>query len=255
MADLVKELEKKAAVTRVKADGKAAVWEAQKLLMEDSSADFQLLRNMGLHTSIVQAQNLVGRRIELERLDKQYGKVFTIEEIKSLSMKYALKFLRSDSYKGIIDVEITAKMKQFSKDCSVPLDSTTLGFKFFIMAPQKAFNLVSGEKKPVPVDPILFYQIDENHYRMIHKWGNDFSVTRAILGWKYRSELNYMLFWTFMIAFIPAISLSSIFHHIWIAGAITAFSFAVVAIFHLNNTHVFKNWDKLWNSKEKQEYN
>lgn len=255
MADLVKELEKKAVATRKEATGTAAVWEAQKLLMEDSSADFLLLKEMGLHSSIVQAQNLVGRRIELEKLDKQYGKVFTIEEIKSLCMKYALKFQRSDNYKGIIDVEITAKMKQFSKDCGVKLDSTTLGFSFFIMAPQKAFNLVSGEKKPVPVDPILFYKIDENHFRMIHKWGNDFSVTRTVLGWKYKTEFNYMLFWTFMIAFIPAVALSAIFHHLWVAGAITAFSFAVVAIFHLNNTHVFKSWGQLWNTKEKQEYN
>ena len=41
------------------------------------------------------------------------------------------------------------------------------------------------------LDPVLFYKIDDQHYRLIHKWGNDFTVLRRIKGYVYDNVDNY----------------------------------------------------------------
>lgn len=111
--------------------------------------------------------------------------------IKQLAIEYKLKFLSSRYFSGHMDVEVLSKIKEFAKNTNTEIDPHTLSSRFFILAPVECFHLNQRERpKPVPVDPLIFYMIGDNHYRLIHKWGSDFSPLRRILGWKWESMSN-----------------------------------------------------------------
>lgn len=173
-----------------------------KLLLEgDSQEDLRILRNLSNLSQLSQVENIRGRQIELEKFEKNYaGDVYTIDHIKKLCIDYHLRFLPSKLYTGSFDVELAAKMKEFSASTKTELNEWNLKQKFFIMAPQEMFQL-RDEKYLTKrqLDPVIFYKIDETHYRMIHKWGNDFSIMRLLEGFRWKSWWNYQLFNTFML--------------------------------------------------------
>lgn len=173
-----------------------------KLLLEgDSQEDLRILRNLSNSSQLSQVETIRGRQIELENLEKNYvGDVYTIDQIKKLCIDYHLRFLSSNLYTGSFDVELTAKLKQFSADAKVELNEWNLKNKFFIMAPQEMFQL-RDEKYLTKrqLDPVIFYKINDTHYRMVHKWGNDFTIFRLIDGFRWKSWWNYQLFNTFML--------------------------------------------------------
>lgn len=198
MANLEKELKAVARTKRKDLSESVAITETQRLIADKGAEDMGILQEMGLHHSIIAAQELNMKAIELEDLEKKYGQIFTRAEIKGIAMKYALKFLRSDKYNGAIDPVMLQKMKSFFSDAGITLNKAQLGYKFFILAPSQAFNLEKRANKPVPPDPMLFYKLDGEgeNFRLIHKWGADLTLFRRIVGWKYRYVVNYLLFWT-----------------------------------------------------------
>lgn len=180
--------------------------EVKLLLAGDHQQDVGLMRSLAGSSKLIQQEKIVGAQLELEKFNKQYGKTFTLEQIKTLAMKYNLRFLRSTRFKGDMDIQVISKVKEFAKEHEVScLDEHSLGTKFFIMAPAESFHMETRSLKSVRAqekeearrklmmerDPILFYKIDEKHYRMIHKWGRDLTATRAIAGWYWKNFKNY----------------------------------------------------------------
>lgn len=161
-----------------------------KLLENNAAAeDIRLATALGSKNSISRQQTRKGALMHLENLDKQYvGNVFTLEQIKRLAMLYDMRFLQSRHYCGEIDLGVITKLKQFSAETGTEITDGNLQHNFYILAPEKCFNLKRIEKvKRVP-DPALFYKIDETHYRLIHQWGTDFNIFNRIAGlnWKNR---------------------------------------------------------------------
>lgn len=212
MPNLEKELKNVSKTQRRDLSTSVAVTETQRLIADKGAEDMDILRSMGMHSSVMKAIELQGRKIELESLENKYGQIFTFQEIRSLALRYGLRFLRSDSYKGSIDPEMLAKMKEFFGDAGIEMNKAKLGYNFFILAPYTAFNMKERENKPVPPDPILFYKLDESNYRLIHKWGADLTWYRRIIGWKYRYIINYLLFYTVLFS-IPVTSIVKYFTH------------------------------------------
>lgn len=182
-----------------------------KLLLEgESQEDARILRGLSKNSHINRIENVRGRQIELENMENEYdGKVYTLEQIKDLCVDYRLRFLQSRYYTGSFDVEVSAKIKEFSKTTNSSIDDYTLGRRFFIMAPQEMFELteekyISKAELRKQLDPAIFYQIDENHYRLIHKWGSDFTIFRLIEGFRWKSWWNHQIFNTVM--FMPIIT-------------------------------------------------
>lgn len=205
MANLVKELKIKAIDRQRTLEQLSAVTEATRLIAEKGAEDMNILREMGMHSSVMRDVNLHGRKLELEQFDKKYGEVYTIEDIKSVACKYALKLLRSDCYNGEIDPVMLQKIKQFFVDSGIEMNKAKLGFNMFVLAAPGSFALTD---RPIPPkDPILFYKLDQDHYRMIHKWGADLTMWRYIRGIKNSCRAGYLTYWfvkfSLMITTIP----------------------------------------------------
>ena len=101
--------------------------------------------------------------------------LYHISQIKAICVRYRLRFLDADRFKGKIPVEAKLKLGRFhrqGKDLS--------GFK--IIAPAKLFKLDEKDK-----DPLLFAQLDKDHYYFIHQWGKDLNPLRKWLVWPLRS--------------------------------------------------------------------
>jgi hypothetical protein len=251
--NLQEQLEKEAVIKREEDfSGLKALESTKQLLLEAGTADYQILRDMGMHRSIQRNIDLKGRKMELEKLEEQYGQIFTVDEIKNLACKYALKFLRSDEYSGEVDVEMLAKIKEFSKESGIDMNGAKLQYNFFILAPQAAFVL-KNKPDPIPRDPILFYRIDENHFRLIHKWGNDLSNWRRLIGWKYTNELTYIAYW-FTITFLPLFFICMCIQpSLWLAipAFVVATVFSVVRV-NRDGKGKFEKWSETWINNEKQ---
>ena len=167
-----------------------------KLLMDgDAAEDLRISRALGRNHSLARAEVMVGKKIELEKLDAGYGgNVFKVEDIKNLCIKYHLRFLKTEYFAGHLDVEVFAKLKAFSKETNTEITTGNLERKFYILAPSESFTLKENRLPRISDDPAIFYKIDEDHYRLIHKWGADFTPLRYLKGLMWRNAaLTYWL--------------------------------------------------------------
>ena len=169
----------------------------------DESEDTRILRNLSQNSELNRVERITQTALEIEKLESSYtGNVFTLEQIKKLAIDYRLRFLNSQYFTGKFDVEVAAKIKEFAKENNISLHEYQLKNCFFILGPKEVFYLKEVKyTEPRPIDPILFYRIDENHFRLIHKWGSDFTVFRYLEGYKWKNIWNY--FWFKMFALFP----------------------------------------------------
>lgn len=203
-----KELQKKAEEKRkiLNAD---PVKQVQLLLEDQSQQDAHILRGLSDNSHFNKIERVRGSFLELEKLESQFdGNVFEISEIKEMALNYNLRFLNSRLFTGAYDVEVASKIREFSKKTDVLINDATLKYNFYILAPKEMFDL--NVEKHVSkaelrrelrrrLDPIIFYKIDDTHYRMIHKWGQDFTPLRALSGYRWRNFGNFMRFNTFLV--------------------------------------------------------
>lgn len=234
--------------------------EVKGLLGYQETRDKQILQMIGGNSVNTAIHNIQGAAIQLEKEEDYYGsRVFTNDQIKTLCGKYRLKFLPSSNFIGSFGIEVAAKIKEMEKkicesrdadrakreNCTVEelrakesyvpfkFDDHQLKNDFSIMAPPSMFNL-SVRPKPEKIreirsyDPVLFFKANDK-WAMVYKWGNDFSVLRAIKGFVYKNE-STMLFTTFLIvASLLFLGLST-FTNIFINGNLNYNILAVVAV-------------------------
>ena len=204
-----KELEKVSQEEKQKFDLEP-VNEIKLLLAGESSEDARILRGLSQNSQFNRIEKVRGEQLELENFENEYeGKVYTIDQIEKLCVDYRLRFLQSRLYTGTYDVEVAAKIKEFARNTKSPIDEYTLGRRFYMMAPGEMFALrdekyISKAELRRQADPAIFYQIDEKHYRLIHKWGDDFTIFRLIQGFRWKSWWSHQLFNTVMLAPIVA---------------------------------------------------
>jgi hypothetical protein len=199
--------------------------EVKLLLNGDSTEDSRILRGLSKNSQFNRVEKVRGEQLELEKLEEGFqGKVYTVAEVKKLAVDYHLRFLPSMHYTGTYDVEVAAKIKDFAKATNSPIDDWSLGRRFYVLAPTNMFDLqdekyLSKADLRRMADPAIFFQIDEKHYRLIHKWGNDFTVFRHLEGFRWSSFLNHFLFNTAIIMPIVAFFLSLVTGN-WMAHVI-----------------------------------
>jgi len=183
------------------------VKEIQLLLESCESEDRRILQNLSKKSEVARHDKIKSDFMDLENLESEYvGKIYTISQIEDLAISYKLRFLSTQYYTGKFDIELSAKIKEFSKATKTEIDNYTLSTKFFILAPEENFTLKDEKyitKKQL--DPVIFYKVDDKHYRMIHKWGNDFSIFRLIKGYSYRNWWTHQI--TNTVSLLPIFSL------------------------------------------------
>ena len=166
--------------------------------------------------------------------------VFHIDTIKNICVRYRLRFLDSNLFKGEYPKNITKIISDIEKKHDTNLNN------FMIMAPSKLFKIKS------PDDPILFIPIGNNYYYLIHKWGEEFNYLRKLLVLPFKNIDNLTIFSVLVSVFfallgklfIPSLTSSEVF--ILFLFLVKGFIFIFFYTFFLTR----KNFsESIWNSK------
>lgn len=115
--------------------------------------------------------------------------IFHLEDIKSLCIRYRLRFLDSHFFKGEIPEEAISKIRRLESQYQINLS----GFK--VMAPSKLLKLENAD------DPLLFLPLQNNYFYLVHKWGNDLHPFRELLMWPYKNFEN-LVFTVFLLSIL-----------------------------------------------------
>ncbi|MFZ5554290.1 MAG: hypothetical protein ACOZCO_14320 [Bacteroidota bacterium] len=109
-------------------------------------------------------------------------KLFSLEEIKNTCIRYRMRFLDSELYKGNIPQEAVFKIRELQKKSETRLE------KFKIMAPERLFRLADAD-----ADPMLFAETTGGKFYLIHKWGTDMKWYRRALAFPSQSLQNLVI--------------------------------------------------------------
>ncbi len=140
--------------------------EVHSLLAEEQKQD-DLIRAMVLSAS-------GDRPVRVRGMDPD--RVYHLDSIKALCIRYRLRFLPSGLFKGDIPNQTVHAIRALERKVESPMSS------FLMMAPADRFQLCDTE-----VDPLLFVPLGEGCYYLVHKWGSDLSPLRAALNWPFRT--------------------------------------------------------------------
>ena len=177
---------------------------------------------------------------DVNKLDTD--KIYHIENIKSLCIDYRLRFLDLKYFKGEIPDEGIKKINSFKASHG------SLISNFKIMAPSKMFRLKNYD------DPLLFINLGNNYFYLIHKWGNDLSPFRKLLMWPFKNILNLIVFMIILSLFLTEITPAGLFSK---SASVSSFFMifffmfkAVASIFIFYGFSLGKNFNKyIWNNK------
>lgn len=170
--DLKKELEKQR--DRSNRKGENEVMQAfRKLLTQDDEKDADVL----------------SRIFESNENDGEYhfgnleeSRIYSLSDIKELCIQYRLRFLDASLFKGEIPYEAISQIKELEKKHQVVLSD------FKMLAPAPMFNLQRKDR-----DPLLFLNLGEGHFYLIHKWGRDLHPLRKLLVFPFRNFKTLLL--------------------------------------------------------------
>lgn len=233
---LDKQLEKRSQEEKKKYD--VSHFNETKLLTnQEDNEDARILRGLSNVSQFNRIEEIRGEMLDLENIEKKFGgKVYKISQIEELAIDYNLRFLPSKRYTGSFDNEVTKKIKEFAHETNTSIDNYSLSNYFYILAPKNMFTLTDEKyvtKKQL--DPALFYRIDNDHFRLIHKWGDDFTIFRLLSGFRFRSWWAHQIFNTIMVLPVVTFILGLMFgpHHVsnhWLSitllGVIISFGFS-----------------------------
>lgn len=146
-----------------------------KSILERNDAERMVIRNTLQSKSSTNVNVFVFDHLETD-------KIFHLSQIKNVCIDYRLRFLDSYLFKNTIPEEAVTNIRNLEKTHKTKLE----GFK--IMAPSKAFNLISYD------DPLLFAPLGNDYYYLIHKWGNDLNWYRKISVMPFKSTAVFVLF-------------------------------------------------------------
>jgi hypothetical protein len=105
-----------------------------------------------------------------EGLDEK--RIFELGSIKSIAIKYRLRFLSTKHFKKQFPLEAISKIKETEKHTGEEISALML------LAPASMYSL-----KDVNTDPLLFAPLSDGRFYLIHQWGGDLAWYRAILAW------------------------------------------------------------------------
>lgn len=106
-------------------------------------------------------------------------RVFTLDAIRALCVKYRLRFLEGGLFKGTIPGSAVLAMRELEQRVGAAVTS------YMVMAPSVQFRLCDSE-----VDPMLFVPLGADRYYLVAKWGSDLSPWRVMSYWPVRSPIH-----------------------------------------------------------------
>tara|TARA_B100001564_G_scaffold277362_1_gene239246 strand:+ start:34409 stop:35113 length:705 start_codon:yes stop_codon:yes gene_type:complete len=169
-------------------------------------------------------------------------KIFHIETIRKLCIRYRLRFLDTNLFKGDYPSELFNIIPELEKRHETEFEN------FKIMAPSKLFRLRVKE------DPLLFVPIGNDYYYLIHKWGRDLKTYRRWLVWPFKN-INTLIFSSIFLSLISTALWSACFNSFSDVELFVIFVFNIKTFVFITFYLFFmmrKNFNEsIWNSKYK----
>ncbi len=202
----------------------------QKLLDTHDQEKRNVLKGLGITREIDHYSDQMSEHLIKRNLKSTHGDgIIHIDDIKEACVKYNLRFLPSDKYAGKTDSQLADVVNRYCKEKNI---YPAPGY-FSILAPPELFQLqkIKGTTwmaalRDTLKDPILFHNLGDNHYKIVHKWGNDFTFIRRIKAYPFQSK------WTMLFSLTPIViatlfTLISLFTHIYAAGFAAIFFLSI----------------------------
>ena len=169
-------------------------------------------------------------------------KIFHIDSIEKLCIKYRLRFLDTHLFKGDYPNELYSIIPELEATHETKLDN------FKIMAPSKLFRLKTKE------DPLLFVPIGNGYYYLVHKWGNDLKTYRKLLVWPFKN-INTLIFTSILLSLASTALGSVLFNKLSDTQLFVIFVFNIKTFVFITFYLLFmmrKNFNEsIWDSKYK----
>ncbi len=230
------------------------VTDANKLLAKASEEEEKIMEAAGLGEQI-RKHETESKTTYIERtaMDEKYGGgVFSAAEIKNMCVKFGLRFLKAELYQGTVPAVTALKLKEFLEGNGIGYNNY-LRNQCFVMAPDRAFRLQSAALRPAPdPDPILFYHIGEDKYKMIVKWGRDLTLWNYFKSFRRRDEQTYVIVNTLILNMVLMVTLA-LFGLLWwwmaIATFVVSFAANMIYVGWMENQYSEKAYtrDHVWN--------
>jgi hypothetical protein len=219
------DLEKELQSLKRRDNKKNLLKEAESLLEDAQAKDEAILENLQEGGTIY---------LEDESL-LDPDRIYDIDQIRKICLKYRLRFLDSKVFKGDIPYEAITKIKQLEKESGQELQN------FKIVAPKELFKLEDKDS-----DPLLFLELKDGRYYFIHKWGGELNRLRAFLAFPLRSFMH--MFWflaAVAVLFSMAIPTPSIdvFLFLTVHSFIAICGIACMLVFSLRENFSSVEWD------------
>jgi hypothetical protein len=114
-------------------------------------------------------------------MESDKDNIFPLEAIREICINYRLRFLDSWLFKGDIPNEAILKVHEFERRHNICVK------QFKIMAPRKLFKLQDPHE-----DPLLFADLGNGNYYLLHRWGNELNWYRKILTIPFRTVVSLL---------------------------------------------------------------
>lgn len=149
--------------------------EAKKLLDASVKADKDILQRLKDSDEHIDSSTL--------HVTDRPDQVYSFSEIERICIRYRLRFLDTKYFKHEFPYDALMQIKEFEKHYNTKIK------RFKIIAPDKAFDLQDCNQ-----DPLLFAQLADGRFYLLHQWGNDLSWYRKFLYFPLRSIYTYFYF-------------------------------------------------------------
>jgi hypothetical protein len=141
---------------------------------------YGMLEQEQKHDDVIRAVVLTSRgKGPVEVRNPDPARIFSGGTIRSLCIKYRLRFLESGLFKGPLPNDAVHAIRMLERHAGGPIHA------FRVMAPAERFKLCDSE-----VDPLLFVPLGDDRFYLVHKWGNDLSPFRVLLGLPVRTPVH-----------------------------------------------------------------
>ena len=106
--------------------------------------------------------------------------VFTLDQIRQTCIRYRLRFLDTSFFRSEFPYEAILKIRAFEERYKIRIE------RFRIAAPDHAFKLENINK-----DPLLFAELADGRYYLVHQWGEDLAWYKRFLLWPLAALLGF----------------------------------------------------------------
>jgi hypothetical protein len=159
---------------RSSAKEEAIIREAQALLSEGRMLDEELLHRL--------KESDADKKVLDRWKNIDAASVYTIDDIRTVCIRYRLRFLDTRYFKREFPYKALVKIKTLERASEIKIE------KFKIIAPSEAFDLEDTNK-----DPLLFAELSDGKYYLLHKWGKDLSWYRRIITWPLQDLSSFFI--------------------------------------------------------------